>query len=127
MTLKTRINQLATMLAETDCPVCNRHLPAVTEIKVKVESYLHNLIKLGLSRKEAIVQLQEVAPMIMRRVGLLPVIPEGHCAGCGASLRSPQEAVQDLFEKFKVIFNGDEVAARDDLTKCAPGLVAWLN
>lgn len=35
--------------------------------------------------------------------------------------------MQDLFEKFKVIFNGDEVAAREELTKYAPGLVAWLD
>ena len=86
MTLKTRINKLATILDETNCPVCNCHLPSVAEMKAKAESLLNILIELGLSRKEAIVELQEVAPMIMRRAGLLPVIPEGHCAGCGAQL-----------------------------------------
>ena len=127
MNLKTRINKLEVILDETDCPVCSLHLPSVTEARAITESDLHKLVKLGVSRKEAIVQLRRATPMFMRRAGLFPVIPEGHCSGCGDRKLSLQEAAQEALEDMTASLNGDEIAAREILKKHVPDLAAWLN
>src|SRR5690242_18844979 len=101
MSLKTRLTKLEATIDPNVCPVCGLTLPPIAETRAQMESLLDRHQKEErLTRTEAIARMCEHAPLLMRRAGLMPIIPEGHCAGCGKSLKPEGEIARELLVRY---------------------------
>lgn len=101
MNIKTRLTKLEATIDPNVCPGCGTKLLSVAEAGAKIEVLLSEYEQAGCTREQALHLLREDAPMWMRRIGFLPIIPEGHCSGCSTSLRPIAEDARRALARMK--------------------------